>query len=274
MILHMHGGEFRKFYESKVGPLGRAGVRATLRSVDAIIALSPEWAEFYRKLAPQVRVIVIPNAVTIPPALSASHWSQGQRWRVACVGRLLDRKGTFDLLRAIAPLSETVELCLAGDGEIDRARSLAQELGVANRVELLGWIDADARASLLSSAHVFALPSYAEGLPMALLEAMSYGLPVIATPVGGIPSLIESRVNGILIAPGDVEALTQAIKQLMENPKRAAKLGTSARKTIEERYNAAAFRAALRELHVELAEKHLVQSCAGVAQRVIVRGRS
>ncbi|HXZ67436.1 MAG TPA: glycosyltransferase family 4 protein, partial [Alphaproteobacteria bacterium] len=274
VILHMHGGEFRKFYETKVGPLGRAGIRMILRLVDAIIALSPEWAEFYLKLAPKTRVTVIANAVAIPPALSDARLLHVERWRIVCVGRLAERKGTFDLLRAIGPLGDTVELWLAGDGDLDLARSLAHELGISQRVELLGWIDADARASLLSGAHIFALPSHAEGLPMALLEAMSYGLPVISTPVGGIPSLVENEVNGILIGPRDVEALTTAIKQLTEDPKRASRLGAAARKTIEERYDASAFRAKLHELHAEVAEKYLEQGRAAPAPRATARERS
>ena len=256
VVLHMHGAEFAKFYENKLGASGRASVRSILNRVDAIIALSPEWAEFYRKLAPQTRVMVIPNAVAIPPALNETHWQSADHWRIACLGRLGQRKGTFDLLRAFAGLDRNPELCLPGDGEIDRARSLAQELGVDSRVDFPGWIGPEKRAEILASTHVFALPSYAEGLPMALLEAMSYGLPVVSTPVGGIPTLIEDGANGILVAPGDIDALAQSLKQLMDNPKQAVALGAAARKTIIERYDASAFRAALHKLHAEIAAKY------------------
>lgn len=256
VILHMHGAEFAKFYESKVGRMGRVCVRSVLRSADAIVALSPEWADFFRKLAPRARIAVIPNAVAIPPALSEAHWSRGQTWRIVCLGRLGERKGTFDLLRAFARLGEAAELSLAGDGEIDRAQALAQKLGVAARVHLPGWIDAETRAVLLSGAHIFVLASYAEGLPMALLEAMSYGMPVISTPVGGIPTLINNGTNGLLVNPGDTAALTQAIERLMSDPKEAARIGASARQTIKEHYDAAAFRAALHRLHAGLAAKY------------------
>ncbi|MFZ1989504.1 MAG: glycosyltransferase family 4 protein [Alphaproteobacteria bacterium] len=260
MILHMHGGGFKKFYETKVGPLGRVCVRGILRSADAIIVLSPEWAEFFKELAPRVAVVVIPNAVAIPPRLDEAHWSGTHAWRIACLGRLWERKGTWDLLRAFAQLEQSAELSLAGDGEIERARSLAQELGVAERVKLLGWIDAETRAQVLSEAHIFALPSYVEGLPMALLEAMSYGLPVISTPVGGIPTLIKHGVNGILIEPGDVISLQQALRHLMTNPNEAVRLGAAARRTIEERYDAAVFRASLHKLHADLAQARCADS--------------
>jgi glycosyltransferase involved in cell wall biosynthesis len=256
VILHMHGSEFVKFYEREIGPIGRLCVRSVLGAVDIIVALSPEWAVFLQKLAPQTHAAVIPNAVTIPPALGEAHWSPGQPWRIVCLGRLGARKGTFDLLRAFARLREPAELSLAGDGEIELARSLAQELGVVPRVKLLGWIDAEDRAKVLSGAHIFALPSYAEGLPMALLEAMSYGLPIISSPVGGIPTLISNGTNGLLVTPGDTAALTQAIERLMSDPKEAARIGAAGRQTVKEHYAVAAFRAALHELHAELAAKY------------------
>ncbi len=215
IILHMHGGGFRSFYESNVGLLGRLFVRTVLRKTDVVVVLSSEWEEFFKKIVPQVDVVVIPNAVAIPPALKEAHWLKAGVRQITCLGRLWQRKGTWDLMHACAQLGEACELYLAGDGEIERARSLADELGIGSRVQLPGWIDAKSRDEILSGTHVFVLASYMEGLPMALLEAMSYGLPVISTPVGGIPSLIESGVNGLLIEPGDIAGLTQSIGWLM-----------------------------------------------------------
>ena len=256
VILHMHGGGFKTFYESKVGPVGRACVRRILRSVDTIITLSPEWAEFYQTLAPRVPVVIVPNAVVVPKGLDEAHWLNASIWRIVCLGRLGERKGTWDLLRAFAQLGGACELHLAGDGELECARALARELGVTARVKVHGWIGAEERAAILSCAHVFALPSYVEGLPMALLEAMSYGLPVIATPVGGIPTLIEPGTNGVVVRAGDVGGIRDALAQLMSNPGEAARLGASARKHIMERYDAGVFYASLRRLHADVAAKY------------------
>ena len=108
------------------------------------------------------------------------------------LGRLGQTKGTYDLVNAFAALPEAVRararLVLAGDGDVEGMRKLAAPS--ASRVRVLSWIDAHERDRLLAASDVFVLPSYAEGVPMSLLEAMAAGLPCITTPVGGIPDVL------------------------------------------------------------------------------------
>jgi glycosyltransferase involved in cell wall biosynthesis len=156
------------------------------------------------------------------------------------LGHLLPEKGVFDLVRAFAQVSARIPgmtLLLAGVGQIDRVRKLAGELGVRERVELPGWLGPESKSAALAAGTLFILPSYIEGLPMALLEAMSWALPVIATPVGGIPQLVTHEVNGLLVAPGDVAALAAAITRLLGDPALRERLGNAARTTIASRFS-------------------------------------
>ena len=100
-----------------------------------------------------------------------------------------------------------------------------------------GWLGPERLRAELAGASVFALPSYAEGMPMALLEAMSWGLPVIATPVGGVPQVIEHEVNGLFVDPDDIDGIAAAIARLMSDPALRERLGAAARKTIEARFS-------------------------------------
>ena len=134
---------------------------------------------------------------------------------------------------AIPPAQRNnAELVIAGDGEGARARQMIEQLGLTQSVRILDWVDEQQRDELLTKANVFVLPSYNEGLPMAMLEAMSWGLPVITTPVGGIPELISTAENGLLIAPGKIEQLSAAIQSLIESEQLRISLGNAGRESV------------------------------------------
>jgi glycosyltransferase involved in cell wall biosynthesis len=157
--------------------------------------------------------------------------------RFLFMGRIGHRKGTFDLINAFANLPveqrRRALLLLAGDGDIEYGQKMSKNLNLISEISFLGWIDPVKRNNLLTNSDVFILPSYHEGLPMALLEAMGWGLPVITTPVGGIPEVVTSYRNGLLIPPGDVQKLTEAMKLLIEDETFRIRLGNCARTTAE-----------------------------------------
>lgn len=201
-----------------------------------MIVLSDSWKTFYcnnLKIDPE-KVIVLPNPVKLPAVVPAR--SESNTVRCLFLGRLGERKGTFELLRAFAALpAETLEratLTVAGDGEIEKAKLLAAELGISERVEFVGWVGREACDRLLEDSHVFVLPSHNEGLPMAVLEAMGWGLAVITTPVGGIPELVTPDDDGLLVEPGKVEELTTALKTLIEDGATRQRLGERARSRV------------------------------------------
>jgi glycosyltransferase involved in cell wall biosynthesis len=240
-LLHVHGSEFMQFYDNECSAaskwiIGRIFSRAAL-----VLALSEEWRNNLLRICPTMPIEVLPNGVALPEVRRLPGPAVRPK-TVLTLGRLGRRKGTYDLVRAfarIAPGLPGVQLVCGGDGDIEEVRALARELRLEDRVICPGWLGPEGKSAHLAQAAMFVLPSNAEGMPMAVLEAMSWGLPVITTPVGGIPQLIQNDGNGILVEPGDIDALAEAVLRLSGDVATCARLGTAARATIETRFSIA-----------------------------------
>jgi glycosyltransferase involved in cell wall biosynthesis len=247
-LLHLHGSEFMKFYDEECSPAARRFVSWIFDGASLVLALSEEWRTNVLRIAERSRCEVLTNAVALPDVPAAHRVSDVPV--IVALGRLGERKGTFDLLEACARLRHLpMRLVCAGDGAIAEVQARARELGIADRVSCPGWLSPTESAKLLSEASIFALPSRAEGLPMALLEAMSHALPVVTTPVGGIPQVVRQDENGVLVAPGDVADLTRALGSLLTDTDFRDRLGRAARATIEQRFSIAASIERLSEIY-------------------------
>ena len=135
-------------------------------------------------------------------------------------GTVEKRKGYDDLLRAFCKLKDTAcgwALVIAGLGDLEQGKAMAARLGISNLVMWTGWIDGACKQYVFSHAEVFCLPSYAEGFPMGVLDAWSYALPVVTTPVGGIPDVAEDGKNMLLAQPGDVDGLSRCLSRLISD---------------------------------------------------------
>jgi glycosyltransferase involved in cell wall biosynthesis len=181
---------------------------------------------------PASKITVIQNCVDVPPITSRSRRSHGLV--VGSVGRMVDAKDYSTLLRAFklnCDIREDCRLVLVGDGpELDKLQQLARDLDIKSRVEFPGW-QSDI-GSWLDKIDVFVLSSIREGLPVALLEAMAKGLPVVATSVGGIPEVLSDGEDGILVQPGTPDRLAEAIASLLDNENLRARLGKNAREKV------------------------------------------
>jgi glycosyltransferase involved in cell wall biosynthesis len=240
-LLHVHGSEFMQFYDNECSAASKWIIGRILSRAALVLALSEEWRNNLLRICPNMKIEVLPNGVALPEIRHRPGLPVAPR-TVLMLGRLGRRKGTYDLVRAfarIAPRLPGVQLVCGGDGDIEEVRALAKELGLEDRVMCPGWLGPEGKRAHLAAAAVFVLPSNAEGMPMAVLEAMSWGLPVIATPVGGIPQLIRNDRNGLLVAPGDIDAIAEAVLRLMGDPALCARLGAAARATIETRFSIA-----------------------------------
>lgn len=235
VVLHAHGGEFHQFYAG-LPRLLQGFVTRLMQNGTFLLVLSDSWKRFYCEEIkfPDRRVMVLPNPVEIPAV--AGNRDGKPNVTILFLGVISQRKGIFDLIWALSQISqelrERVRLLVAGDGDVERAKDLAKTLGVKDVIEFLGWIAPEDRDRLLRESDIFVLPSYAEGLPMALLEAMAWGLPVIATPVGGNPEIITDGMNGLFVEPGDIAGLRNAIETLAASPERRRELGSAARRTV------------------------------------------
>ncbi len=161
---------------------------------------------------------------------------------LVCVGRLCEQKGQLLLIEAVAALHARgvrVRLVLAGDGEMRPAveRAIAAA-GIGAQVTIAGWVNADQITEMLQDARALVLPSFAEGLPVAIMEAMARERPVLSTYIAGIPELVRDGVDGVLIPAGDVQALSGAIARLLAaTPDEIAAIGASARARVLERHD-------------------------------------
>lgn len=133
-------------------------------------------------------------------------------------GTINERKGYADLIKAFAKIAKSYpewEVVFAGNGEIEQGEALARELGIEPQIKFVGWVNGMEKDALFRKASIFCLPSYAEGFPMAILDAWAYGLPVITTPVGGIPDVAVDGENMLLFNPGDMDKLADNIERMI-----------------------------------------------------------
>ena len=251
VILHLHGSEMQKFHAAQKPIIQRLIVRQLTRAT-RVVVLSESWRSYIHEIAPEARTIVVPNYISLPdPVKRAPH----EKTTFAFLGVLGRRKGIYDLLAAMAKARERVpelSLLVGGNGEVENARKVAADLGVSDCVTFLGWVISAKRVEILQSADVYALPSYNEGLPMSLLEAMSYGLPVLTTPVGGIPELVTDGVEGLVVEPGNVDAIAEAIVKFANDRVWRVNAGKAGRKRVAENYAREIILPRLRSLYEEV----------------------
>ena len=237
VVLHIHGSRFNEFSGNAPRPIRRL-VRTTLEHADSVIALGNTWATDLQRIAPLARIEVVPNAIR--PNQPVQH-ANSDPVHVVYLGELGERKGAFVLLEAwkrliTRPDTAPAILTLAGDGEVDRAKSLLSSLGIEASVDVRGWVSETGVAALLAGAQVLVLPSLHEGQPMAILEAMSRGLCIVASNVGGIPEMLGES-GGILIDPRDVDALVSALFGVLNDDDVRSQYGAAAQQRAQNEFN-------------------------------------
>lgn len=226
VVMHVHGGGFRDFLATDP-----AGITAALNSCDEVICLSDRWREYFISQGVE-HVTVVPNPVDYPETVERAG-DDGKTYFLFM--GILDRaKGVHDLVEAVDSLpqdiKERIVVHMAGTGPEEQALSDSiSARGLDGTIVLEGWVAGEKKTELLKRSHCYVLPSYAEGLPVSILEAMAVQMPVIATNVGGIPSIVTDGVNGILLAPRDTAALAAALRKMVEQPEVREKQGEVSR---------------------------------------------
>jgi glycosyltransferase involved in cell wall biosynthesis len=234
VVLQLHGSGFQRGLRrpGPRGALARRAVGRVARAADAVLAATPAWAAEAAGLLGVETVRVVPNTADVSGLIGVPHDGAGSQ-TVLFLGRLERAKGVFELVEAAALLRSAhprLRLVLAGHGrDTAELRDLVAARGLTAAVELPGWVEGEPKRRLLASAACLALPSHAEGLPLAVLEAMISGVPVVATHVGGIPEAVRDGQEALLVAPGDVAALAEAIGRVLDDEQLARRLGRAAR---------------------------------------------
>jgi glycosyltransferase involved in cell wall biosynthesis len=238
VILQLHGGAFDRFYDAS-SELGRAAMRFFLERASCVVVPSESLRHWVRSITREVNVRCIPSPVLVQK-ISRDPCHPGQPNMVLFLGRLEATKGIFDLLEAISALRSAipdVHLVCAGEGDRQAVARYAERLGIGDAVKFTGWVGPSGKRTLLENAAAFVLPSYTAGLPVSLLEAMAAGVPVIASPVGGIPEVVVDGVSGFLVAPGDTQTLQRLLRKLLVDRKLAERIGAAARESVRLRFS-------------------------------------
>lgn len=229
IVLHAHTGVFEPYLQNQ-NHLTQKLIISVLNLSDCIISLSNKEIPTYQKYFKHPKITFVENPITLQG--KSAHMDKAQ---IISVGRLTKEKGTYDLINAATRVfhkKSDARFLLVGAGDLQTIEQIFTEKSI-NTITLTGWQPPDIILNYLLDSSIFALPSYHEGMPMAILEAMSVGLPVISTDVNGIPDLVMDGETGILIKPGDIDALENAIMKLLNEPETRQSMGEKGKARVE-----------------------------------------
>ena len=253
VILHLHGGGYRHFFASLPKPLARM-VGWMFRRARRVIVLGEAWRDFVQQAfgLSSGNIVIVPNGVPDPAPHDIGQ-KNGEA-RILFMGRISRDKGVGELLAALgsddlAPLAWSA--VIAGDGELPDMRRYRENAALMARVTFPGWLSSAQAGQAYAAANIFVLPSYLEGLSIALLEAMAQGLAVVATPVGAHSEVISDGENGLLVPPGDAAALIAALRRLITDEALRQRLGHAARERYKARYDIALTSERVRAIYFE-----------------------
>lgn len=216
-IIHMHGATIEDWYNDQPNILKKI-ICFILGRADKILVLGYVWEKFMKKLIKnKSKIEVVYNAVYVPNVNNYNTYAE----EIMFLGVLIERKGIDDLLQALLNIKDKlpfkIKVKLYGADKNGNIKKKISLYGLESFVEYYGWLTEKNRSQCFSKAMLNILPSYNEGLPMTILETMSYGIPNIATNIAAIPEAIRNGEDGILVEPGDVDALGEAILSLVND---------------------------------------------------------
>ncbi|MCU0558699.1 MAG: glycosyltransferase family 4 protein [Desulfobacterales bacterium] len=257
-VVHVHAADPAEFYY-KYNAVVKGYLRWVLAESDAVITVSEEWRRRVQAIVPAQRIRAMLNCIGgAHRSLPAKGSGRAIRYAIF-IGSIGRRKGAFDLLEAVHRAGgrcRGLKILMVGyeesRGDLERFRDRRNALGLNRRLLLLGTVVGEKKERLLRKAEFLVLPSYHEGLPMVVVEAMAAGLAIVATPVGGIPEIVAPDVNGCLVAPGDVDALSTALIRLSTDSELCSAMGRKSLDVVRNKLDAADYVVRLRNIYADL----------------------
>ncbi|MCP3688543.1 MAG: glycosyltransferase family 4 protein [Gammaproteobacteria bacterium] len=219
-VFHLHGSEFARKYET-AGYIYKKLVRYVLNHADYVFVLSDYWKSYVEKVSVNPAIHVINNfpSPVFESLYDSREYSRKPVTELLFLGKIGRRKGVYDLVEAVSMLDADgvggFHISVGGNGEVEKLRELVLKRGLGKYFSVIGWVTGEQKHQLLKDADILLLPSHNEGLPIAILEALSAGLAVLSTNVGGIPDAINSERYGLLVEPGQPLALANAISRYL-----------------------------------------------------------
>jgi glycosyltransferase involved in cell wall biosynthesis len=248
VIVHIHAPDLDEFNDAR--RVHGAAMRHVFSRADRTVVLSKDMAKTVRRITGDdaaIEILYNPVALDGPAPIRPPT----DHPTALFLGEIGQRKGTWDLVEAIPAVLEQVphaRFRIGGNGDVDRLNARVAELGLQHAVTVLGWVTGADKQRELIDADLLVLPSYQEGLPMSILEAMGVGLPVVSTPIAGIPEAVIDGRTGLLVPPGNTQELAAALSRLLSTPDLRADMGAAARARAQDVFALDVVTAQLRDL--------------------------
>jgi len=237
IIIHQHGGDFRTWYDS-LSDKGRESVRKVLDKSDHMYVLSPSWKHLFDMLTDADKIEILPNSIKVSGSDTGDILQVKKNRQILFLGRICETKGIRELMDCMPELIAAypdVRVLLGGIWEDDRLKGYIEKY--PDNVRYIGWVSGREKEKYLDESAIFVLPTYFEGQPVSVLEAMAAGCCVVASDVGGIPMMIQDGQNGLLVPPKDVGALSEALRKCLSDDELRTKLAMSARIDVRRDYD-------------------------------------
>ena len=234
IVIHQHGGNFVEFYEKDLSDAGRRRVKKLLSMGDAFLVLGTAWKDFFGTIIGRDKITIFPNAIQLPVLKKKQYGVH----KILFLGRMCKEKGIGELLAVMPKIKEKypdVHLYLGGIWEDQELR--AEAVTLKDYVTDLGWVGGVEKQNYLRECDIFVMPSYFEGQPVSILEAMANACGIVASGIGGIPDMVTDDETGILVKPQDTKTLEEGLCRLLAEPELCRRLGENARRKIENEFS-------------------------------------
>ena len=241
IVNHIHGADFDEFYRN-ASEKKKKKIRNIYGKCDEIVTLSDEWKDMIAETTDADKIHVICN-YSIPQAKEEIEHIAEKRYnnhQVLFLGEIGKRKGAYDLPDVIASVCEkdpNAGFVIAGEGSAKEEVQRLIHKSCIDNVRFPGWVRGAEKKKLLTESSVYFLPSYQEGMPMSILDAMGYGLPIVSTDVGGIPKIVWDGENGAICRPGDKDKMAKALLRYLSNEKLQHDAGMKSLEIVENEYS-------------------------------------
>ena len=231
VIMHMHGGGFKEFYNSN--RILKPFIKYILSLSDKVICLSEEWEKFYKNEMKIKNTVIIENSIEVKTKSKKPRIEENIK--LLFMGKICEEKGIFELIEYLKKSNffniGKIMLYICGNGDSKRLEEMISTPELSKYIRYLGWVEGLKKEIILNESDIYILPSHFEGVPISILEALAYGKPIIATRVGGIPSLVKNGINGWLMEKAIFTPLEDIFEEIFKNPKVLEEYGDNAYKT-------------------------------------------
>lgn len=237
VINHIHGSEITDFYIN-ASKRKKQLVERCFDKCKCLVVLSEEWKNNLQVIKTKTPKIVIENYSIIHEECLKRKNHRDKN--ILFLGFITELKGCFDIpevAKKVIARNTHVRFILAGTGETKKLQNFVLEKDMFQYFSFPGWVKKEEKDSLLKNADIFFLPSYTEAMPMSILEAMGYGLPIVTTNVGGIPQLVDEGKNGYMTEPGNIESFAESIVKLLGNDELIYDMGRKSIEKANEKYS-------------------------------------